>query len=155
MDDVTWLMMYFVFHKWNYFTVINGKISLHSSLPVVPRVLNRPAVKEAGYSVFVLAQFLNNRKSLVEAGRMEDLLPVNMVNVCEIGAAGAKGARRTEGIQLHLWQPVLVLPQVTVSMQRSSGTLGYSLRSVWRYGAPSAPPSSLCGYHSLHVCWSQ
>ena len=63
--------IYFLFHEQNYVTAINCQISLNSSLPVVLRVLNRPAVKEAGCSVFALAQFLNNRKSLGEAGRME------------------------------------------------------------------------------------
>lgn len=50
----------------NYLTAINCQMSLNSSLPVVVKVLNQPAVKEAGCSVFVLAQFLNNRKSLGE-----------------------------------------------------------------------------------------
>lgn len=41
-----------------------SQMSLSSSLPVVVRELNQPAVNEVGCMVFVLAPFLSNRKSL-------------------------------------------------------------------------------------------
>lgn len=62
----------------DYLTAIN-QISLDSSLLVVVNVLNY--VKEAGCLVFVLAQFLNNRKSFGKGGTIESLLPVNMANL--------------------------------------------------------------------------
>lgn len=45
------------------------------------KVLNQPAVQEAGCLVFVLVEFLNNRKSFGEGGRMESFLPLNRVNL--------------------------------------------------------------------------
>lgn len=87
--------VYFVvFHevqKKNYLTAINCKLIAHSSSPVVVKVLNQPVVKEAVCLVFVLTRFLNNRKSSGEGGRMEGLLPVNVVNLSERAAAGARG----------------------------------------------------------------
>lgn len=80
-------------HRRNYLTAINCPISLHSSLPVAAGVLSQPPVREAGCWVFVLAQFLNNRKSLSERGGMEGFLPANMVNLSYRAVAGARGTK--------------------------------------------------------------
>ncbi len=72
--DMKWQNLFIldsVFHKVhrrNYLRAINCRVSLNRASAAVLKVLTQHAVKEAGCLVFVLAPFLNNRKSFGEGG---------------------------------------------------------------------------------------
>lgn len=63
LDNVMGKALFFPLSQGLQEELFDSQISLNSSLPVVVRDVNQPAVNEVGCKVFVLAPFLSNRKS--------------------------------------------------------------------------------------------